>query len=40
MSGDAVLEAVRLAPSLLIEDRDIDEAVPKLKAAFEEWLAR
>jgi len=31
---------VRLAPSLLIEDRDIDEAVPKLKAAFEEWLAR
>ena len=31
---------VRLAPSLLIEDRDIDEAVPKLKAALEEWLAR
>jgi len=31
---------VRLAPSLLIEDRDIDEAVPKLKAALKEWLAR
>ena len=31
---------VRLAPGLLIEDRDIDEAVPKLKAALEEWLAR
>jgi hypothetical protein len=24
----------------LIEDRDIEEAVPKLKAALEEWLAR